>query len=214
MISGLGSSMNIVQVMTCFARAHIQSQHEFLKYFGEDGEDLTSVEEVHCMLESRACVYIALTRAAHEAKKIPNLMSGLKVLGETTSIMSHMSHYMHHALEIGIVSKREAEVVSDTLKEQEAIGAQLQMDAHLGICHPYVERLHRLSLEKTKKGKASPAERKELDEVSAAGLTNMMTTLMKDVTEPGQTLSSEEIDSLTKGAEELMAVLGGRGLGA
>mmetsp|Transcript_58289 Transcript_58289/g.138898 ORF Transcript_58289/g.138898 Transcript_58289/m.138898 type:complete len:1414 (-) Transcript_58289:78-4319(-) len=129
----VGVGLDIITIMVAYARAHILTHHEFLKYFGEHGT-FETCEEVRCLLESRTGIYTALYRAVKESRKLDqDYLHGLCATRESMQVTKELGDFVMAAHEYGILNQQEAEVLYDPLKQHMATANTLFRDSHLGI---------------------------------------------------------------------------------
>lgn len=122
-----------ITILTCFARAHMQAQSDFSRFFGVDSK-IVSSDAALCLLQSQSSVYQALIEAEslQEGLEEQVLRTSNEMLLRR-SVAEDLKGFVIKAHLTGLLSSREAHTVTHPLTEQiRDCNANIK-DAHFGL---------------------------------------------------------------------------------
>lgn len=111
----LEEHVRTITITRAFINAHLRSQKDLLKYFGNAGQP-SCVECARVLLESQEEVYKAYAIAAGAANSVdePTLLS-MTLFRDNIATTSRLSSFVLEALKKGCISDREAETITHAL---------------------------------------------------------------------------------------------------
>jgi len=114
--------MQTIATLTCFASAHLESQAEFVRFFGtpyrasEIKNAITQPDIARCILQSLICVYKAMNMAAQEVLDMDeSLLCEVNALRQSRKIAEELQRFVHAAFEAGAISTRERNSIVEPL---------------------------------------------------------------------------------------------------
>merc|ERR1719453_2487902 len=100
--------MQKLTIVTCFLRAHVESQTALVKYFGNQGRADT-VEVSRCILQSQLSCYKAMILLMREKAHIPpHVLEEVRVAKEAKAVCQDLEHFVVDAHGHGILNSKEA----------------------------------------------------------------------------------------------------------
>lgn len=113
----LAEHMKSITILRAFICAHVQSQIELARYFGEGGK-VSTTEQMRCILESQTEVYRALVVVAREADDVDNeALVATKLLRENIRATGKLTEMVLEAHHRGVISGREADTITHALND-------------------------------------------------------------------------------------------------
>jgi len=120
----VADSMVAISTLLAFAKAHIASQRDFVKFFGVDtdavigGDHVDNPEVARCLLQSQMAVYKAIGLAVAEAEFLPPAMlHRVNAQHESRRVAEGLQHFVIEAHHAGVIDRRDAESMLHPLHE-------------------------------------------------------------------------------------------------
>jgi len=111
----LEEHVRTITITRAFINAHLRSQKDLLKYFGNAGQP-SCVECARVLLESQEEVYKAYAIAAGAANSVDEAtLLSMTLFRDNIATTSRLSSFVLEALEKGCISSREAETITHAL---------------------------------------------------------------------------------------------------